>query len=308
MKRSRSRLWPALTLPGTAWLVALFVVPFYAIAAVAFGGFDDILRRPEPVWNPVRWRFGAARSVWNMVVDGTLRPVVGRTVLYVALATALCFAIGYPVAYYVARLAGRRRNLLLGLLIVPFWMSYLMRMLAWVNLLNPEQGWAAEALNAVGASRVFELIGLSDGSDQWFTQPITVIIGLAYGYVPYFILPLYAGLDRLDTRLLEAARDLGARRPSVFWRVTLPLSLPSVGAAVVITALPMFGDYYTNTMLSGASNTEMIGNQIELLTRSAQPQRGAVLVLMLSAVLLVAMAYYTVVVARQTRAAAEARA
>lgn len=307
-RRERQGLWAALTLPGTIWLIVFFVVPFYAIAAVAFGGFDPILLAPEPTWNPLRWRFDATREVLDSIVGGPLQSVFVRTFVYVGLAMALCFAIGYPVAYYVARRSGRWRTLLLVCLILPFWVSYLMRMLAWVNLLNPEGGWASRALNAVDAATWFEWIGLSDGSEVWFGQPITVILGLVYGYVPFFILPLYASLDRLDQRLLEASRDLGATPIETFVRVTLPLSVPGILAASVITALPMFGDYYTNTILSGSPRTEMIGNQIESLTRTIEPQRGSVLVLVLSAVLLLLMAYYLRITVRANREAAEARA
>jgi spermidine/putrescine transport system permease protein len=304
----RQGLWAALTLPGTIWLVLLFLVPFYAIAAVAFGGFDPILLRPLPRWNPLDWQFDAASEVVDQIVGGSLRDVFLRTFVYVGLAMLLCFAIGYPVAYFLARHAGRWRGVLLVCLVLPFWVSYLMRMLAWVNLLNPDGGWASRALNTLHAPELFELLGLGDGSEVWFGQPVTVVLGLVYGYVPFFILPLYASLDRLDGRLLDAARDLGASGRSTFLRVTLPLSVPGILAAAVITALPMFGDYYTNTILSGSPRTEMIGNQIEAYTRTTEPQRGAVLVLILSALLLVLMAYYLVLTMRATRTASEARA
>jgi ABC-type spermidine/putrescine transport system permease subunit I len=301
-RRGGERGWALLALPGTAWILVMFVVPVYAIAAVAFGGFDDMVRRPTPEWNPWQWRFGPARDVWQQVTAGPLRPVALRTGGFVAAATALCLAVGYPVAYYVARHAGRRRVLLLTLLIVPFFTSYVLRMLAWVNLLNPEQGWAASALHAVHAADLFAALGLWDGGEVWLGQPVTVVFGLVYGYVPFFVLPLYAGLERIDEHLIEVARDLGATPRQVFWRVTFPLSLPAATAGLVITALPMFGDYYTNSILSGAANTEMIGNQIELMTRSTQPQRGAALVLMLAAVLLVPIAYHAVIIGRRARA------
>lgn len=306
--RGADAIWAGLTLPGTGWLALFFVVPFYAIGAVAFGGYDLILARPEPRWNPLDWQFESFHAVITDVFAGSLGRVMMRTIGYVTVAMLLCFAIGYPVAYYVARHGGRHRKLLLIALILPFWMSYLMRMLAWVNLLNPEGGWAARALNAVHAPQLVHSIGLGDGTDTWFTQPITVILGLVYGYIPFFVLPLFAGLDRLDGRLLEAARDLGASARATFWRVTLPLSMPAVLAATVITALPMFGDYYTNTILSGSPRTTMIGNQIDSLTRGSQPQKGAGLVLVVSAFLLLFMAYYLVVLARQTREANEVRA
>jgi len=149
----------------------------------------------------------------------------------------------------------------------------------------------------------------------WFSLPdnrnwldgdwYTVVIGLTYGYVPFFILPLYSTLERLDGRLIEAGRDLGASARQTFLRVTLPLSVPGLMAASVITVLPMFGDYYTNSYLtSGSPRTEMVGNQIEnYLRNTSQPQTGASLVLILMAMLFVLMVYYMVTTIRQQRAA-----
>ena len=133
----------------------------------------------------------------------------------------------------------------------------------------------------------------------------TVVLGLVYGYVPFFILPLYSTLERIDGRLIEAGRDLGASSMQTFIRVTLPLSVPGLMAASVITILPMFGDYYTNTYLtSGSPRTEMVGNQIEnYLRNTGQPQTGASLVLILMAMLFVLMVYYMVTTIRQQRAA-----
>jgi spermidine/putrescine transport system permease protein len=229
-------------------------------------------------------------------VGGDLGTVFLRTFRFVGLALLGCVLIGYPVAYYVARVAGRSRGLVLALLVLPFWISYLMRMLAWVNLLQTD-GFV---------NRVLGWIGLS-GDRNWLDGDWpTVVMGLTYGYLPFFILPLYAALERLDTRLIEAARDLGASRVSAFLRVTLPLSVPGLLAAAVIVVLPMCGDYYTNTYLSGGSpRTEMVGNQIEFFLRgTSQPQTGASLVLILMAFLLVAMAYYLWSIARSQREAA----
>jgi ABC-type spermidine/putrescine transport system permease subunit I len=292
----RNGFWGVLSLPGVAWLLALFIVPFYAICAVAFGRVDPILRTPDPVWSPMSWDFSAMNKVFDDVFGGDLQNAMVRTLSFVGLSLALCCLIGYPVAYYVARHASRWRGVLLAALVMPFWISYLMRMLAWVNLLqvdgyfNRLLGWLH-----LGGSRNW-----LDG-DWW-----TVVIGLVYGYIPFFILPLYAALERLDKRLIEAGRDLGASPARVFQRVTLPLSVPGLMAASVITVLPMFGDYYTNTFLSsGSPRTEMIGNQIERdLRQSSQSQTGASLVLILSAMLLVLMTYYLVVTVRAQRSVA----
>ena len=148
---------------------------------------------------------------------GDLWPVSVRTVEYVAASLALCrCAIGYPVAYYIARHASRTKSLLLILLVLPFWISYLMRMLAWVNLLEP--GRIREPVPPVGAHHQ-PAVRLARRAGS-----ITVILGLVYGYIPFLILPLYAALDRIDKSLLEAARDLGASPFRTFLHVTLPLS------------------------------------------------------------------------------------
>ncbi len=281
-------LWAGLATPGIAWMAMFFVVPFYAVAAVAFGRIDPILQTAAPEWNPRYWQFDSFSDVFHRVVSGDLRTVFVRTLVYVVVAVAGCIAVGYPVAYFVSRHAGRWRAALLALMILPFWVSYLMRMLAWVNLLQP-QGWVARALTT-----------LPGGDRAWLSgQPITVVFGLVYGYVPFFILPLYATLDRIDGRLLEAARDLGATSKQSFWRVIVPLSYQGLVAASVITALPMVGDYYTNALLSASPKTAMIGNQIVyFLQDTTQPQIGASLVLILSVVLLIAMAGYLVSVSR----------
>lgn len=292
----RNGFWGVLSLPGVAWLLALFVVPFYAIAAVAFGKVDPILRTADPVWSPLSWNFSALTKMFDRVFTGDLRQVLVRTLAYVFISLALCCLVGYPVAYYVARHASRWRGVLLAALVLPFWISYLMRMLAWVNLLQIDGYF----------NRVLGWLHLG-GSHNWLDgNSPTVVIGLVYGYIPFFILPLYAALERLDKRLIEAGRDLGASPARVFQRVTLPLSVPGLMSASVITVLPMFGDYYTNTFLSGGSpRTNMLGNQIEgYLRQSSQPQSGASLVLILSAMLLVLMTYYLVITVRAQRSVA----
>jgi spermidine/putrescine transport system permease protein len=292
--RDRSRaLWPGLALPGVAWLVAFFLVPFYAVLAVAFGRLDPIFGNAVPVWNPLAWDPTVFTDVLDRVVTAELRDVYLRTFVYVAAALAVCFVVGYPVAYYVARFGGRRRGLLLGLVLAPFWINYLMRMLAWINLLQ-EDGYVNDVLAAVG---------LVDGPVNWLEgRASTVVLGLAYGYLPFFVLPLFAALDRIDRSLIEASADLGVGPARTFWRVTLPLSRHGILAATVITALPMMGDYYTSDLLSGSPRTSMIGNQIEFfLFEGSQKNAGASLVLILSVLLMAAMAYYLVQTDRATR-------
>lgn len=286
----RRAVWPSLAVPGSLWLALFFVVPAYTIACVAFGRIDPIFRDAAPAWNPLDWQFSDAADVVRDILNGPLRGVFLRTTVYVVSAIALCLVIGYPVAYYLARQSGLRRTVLLGLMVIPFWVSFLMRLLAWVNLLEPD-GLATRFMRVFGVDQ------------QWLNgNHLTVILGLTYGYAPFLILPLYASLERIDWRTVEAARDLGATAFQAFLRVTLPLSRAGVAAGTVLIALPMFGDYYTSDLLSRSPRTEMIGNQIDFfLNGSAQKQKGATLVLVLALFLVVAMSWYLVSLSRARR-------
>ena len=293
----RRWLWPALAGPGVLWLILLFLVPFYAILSVAMGRLDPIFSSAEPVWNPIEWDPAIFGEVFADVFGGQLGVIFVRTITYVGIASLLCLLVGYPVAYYVSRHAGRWKVLLLVLIIAPFWINYLMRMLAWVNLLSPE-GWVNDGLM---------FLGILDAPREWLVgKHDTVILGLFYGYIPFLILPLYAALDRIDKSVLEAARDLGASPWRAFLYVTLPLSKQGILAGLVIVMLPMFGDYYTPDLLSGSPKTRMIGNEIEQFINSGVGgARGAALTVVLMAFVAVLMLYYLLSVARATR---EARA
>jgi spermidine/putrescine transport system permease protein len=278
------------------WLAVFFLLPLYAVICVAFGYVDPILGIPRPVWNPLAWN----PESFSFVLDGLFSPggsfqrVFLRTTVYVLAAIALSLAIAYPVAYYVARFGGRWKALLLTGLVAPFFVSYLMRMLAWINLLQDE-GWV---------NTVLRWLGIVNAPVNWLDgRASSVVIGLVYGYVPFMILPLYAFLDRIDGALIEAARDLGASPFQAFRMVTLPLSVPAILAGIVIIALPMFGDYYTPDLLSGSPKTSMIGNQINLYIRGGQQVPvGAALVVVLMLFLTILMGWYLVATARAQRA------
>jgi ABC-type spermidine/putrescine transport system permease subunit I len=286
-----------LAIPGIIWLIVLFIVPFYAVLAIAMGQLDRLFESPIAVWNPLSWSSSNVINAFHDLFGSSAfaGPIVLRTIIYVAVGSLLCLVIGYPAAYFVARFAGRRKGLFLILLIAPFWISYMMRMLAWIDLLQTN-GYLNRALIDLhlASHPINWLGGLS----------VTVVLGLVYGYVPYMILVLYAGLDRIDPALIEAGRDLGLSRVRTFVHVTLPLSRQVIMTGLLITVLPMLGDYYTNTLLSGASSTSMFGNLIEgqLGTPGLEAQ-GAVLSLVLLLVLLVPMIYYVVVTNRSAREA-----
>jgi ABC-type spermidine/putrescine transport system permease subunit I len=284
--RRREVFGAALSLPGMLWLSLFFLVPAYVVACIAFGTVDPVFRSPLPAWNPRDWRGEQFLTVFGRLTgpDGFYGPAVVRTVVYVALGVAGCLLVAYPVAWFVARYGGRRRGLLLALIVAPFWISYMMRMLAWVNLLS-EDGLV---------NRVITLGGLLPTQVDWLSgRATTVVLGLVYGYVPYMILPLYAALDRISPSLLEAARDLGAGRVETFLRVVLPMSMPGVAAGLVLVALPMTGDYFTNDLLSGSPRTAMVGNLVNnAVGNPAQAGQAGALVLLLVAVLAVPMAAY----------------
>jgi spermidine/putrescine transport system permease protein len=286
----------ALAAPGIIWLTLLFIVPFYAVIAIAAGQLNAILRVPMAAWNPLDWTSGNVTTVIHELfgAGAFVGPILVRTLVYVAVASVLSLLIAYPAAYFVARFAGPRKGLFLVLLIAPFWISYMMRMLAWIDLLQTG-GYVNKVLAWLSLSPVNWLGG----------KPATVVLGLVYGYIPYLILVLYAGLDRIDPSLIEAGRDLGLSRTRTFLRVTLPLSRQPILTGMLITVLPMVGDYFTNQLLSGAPQTSMIGNLIQgqLGTPGLEGQ-GAVLSLLLLVVLLIPMIYYVLATNRAAKEAA----
>jgi spermidine/putrescine transport system permease protein len=285
--RSTRLLWPILGLPAMVWIGLFFLIPLYVVFCVAFGTVDPIFRSPVPIWNPLEWQFTQVQVVWDRLFgpNNFYLPAVLRTILYVCVAVVACLLISFPVAYFTARYAGKYRGLVLALLIAPFFISYMMRMLAWINLLQPDG--LVNTFITLGGVIPLEINWLSG-------NPYVVVMGLIYGYVPYMLLPLFAALDRISPSLLEAARDLGASGFDLFRRVILPMSAPGIVAGALLIALPMMGDYFTSDMLSKSPNTAMIGNLINLsiATPGQSGQAGALLILVLL-VLLVPMILYT---------------
>jgi len=287
--------WPSFAAPATIWLAVLFVLPFYVVFGIAFGTVD-ILQSPLPVYQPWYWSYATFNQTLTRFFGAHpfYLPALERTLVYVPLASLICVVLGYAVAYYVARHGGRLKGLILVLLISPFWISYLMRIYAWQSLLEPE-GFINRVLLDVRliATPVSWLVG----------RPVTVILGLVYGYIPYMILPIYGQLDRIDQSLLECGRDLGASPARTFLRVTLPLSRQAILAGLVIVSLPMFGDYYTNNLLGGVK-TSMFGNLIDTsIGNQGGGAEAASLVLILMVLLLIPLAYYL----RSTKRATEER-
>jgi len=295
MRRSRSRdegvwypswFWPSFTAPSTIVLLLLFVFPFYVIVGVAFGKLDPLFGDPIPVWNPAQWdRAALSFTVTNIVSsDGLYHAALIRTLWFVTVATALCLLMGYPFAYFIARHSGRFKAVFLVAFFAPFLISYMMRMTAWVNLLQ-DNGYV---------NQVLRWLGIMDTPYSWLSgKSLTVILGLVYGYVPLMVLPLYAALDRIPQSNLEASRDLGASPTSTFFRVTLPASGQAILAGVILCGLAMFGDYFTNQLLAGTTGTRMIGNWVvDSLASPLQVPRGATLALLLTLLLIAPILYY----------------
>jgi ABC-type spermidine/putrescine transport system permease subunit I len=288
--------WPSFAAPSTLYLFAFFVFPFYVVLAITFGGVDPILRQPVPAWNPATWNTSVLSFTFANIThtDGLYHQAFINTFVFVAVATVGCLLIGYPFAYFLARHAGRWRGLFLVAFFAPFWISYMLRMLAWISLLQ-DDGYV---------NRILLRLGILQHPYPWLSgRPLTLIFGLVYGYVPFMVLPLYATLDRIPDSLLEAGRDLGANPAQTFWRVTLPQSRQGILAGFVICALPMFGDYYTQQLLANTANTRMLGNAVvDSLTQPIFVSRGAALILVMLVILVVPILYYL----RSTnRAAAE---
>ncbi|GGM20319.1 ABC transporter permease [Micromonospora sonchi] len=270
----RYRLLPyLLLLPGVAWLFLFFALPLAQLAAASLYDPNGSLSTGYTM----TWAFGnypaALQAYW---------PQFGRSFRYAGTALVLALLMGYPLAYVIACKAGRWRNLLLVCVVAPMFTSFLVRTLAWKTILS-DHGWL------VGLLRDVHLLG-PDG--RLLATPVAVVLGLTYNFLPFLVLPLYASLERLDHRLVEASRDLYASRWQTFRRVTLPLSRPGLIAGTLLFFIPATGDYI-NAELLGTPNEYMIGNVIDsaFLVRLDYPQGAALSFLLISAILAVVFGY-----------------
>src|SRR3712207_1001374 len=240
--RQRRRLLPLLFLgPGLLWLVVFFAVPLFNQVNVSLSSGD-----PEAGY-VFDWAFG---TYSDAVADYDRQFL--RSVGYAATATVLCFAIAFPLAYFIAFKAGRRKNLMLLLIILPFFVSYVLRTVAW-QLILADTGWVVARLQDVG------LLG---PDSRLLASRTAVIAGITYNFLPFMALPLYVSLEKIDRRLIEAATDLYASRATAFRKVTLPLALPGIFAGSLLTFIPACGDFI-NAALLGTPRQFMIGNVIQ---------------------------------------------
>ncbi|TQE26093.1 ABC transporter permease [Streptomyces ipomoeae] len=278
--RRRGRWTPYLLLaPGLIWLLVFFAMPmiYQASTSVQTGSLEEGYK--------VTWHFA---TYWDALSE--YYPQFLRSVLYAGSATILCLLLGYPLAYLIAFRAGRRRNLILILVIAPFFTSFLIRTLAWKTILS-DGGPVVGALDSLHVLDVTSWLGLTAG-DRVLATPLAVVCGLTYNFLPFMILPLYTSLERIDGRLHEAAGDLYAKPFTTFRKVTFPLSMPGVVSGTLLTFIPASGDY-VNAELLGSTNTQMIGNviQSQFLRILDYPTAAALSFILMAAILIMVTVY-----------------
>ena len=269
--RLRRGLAPyALLTPGTAWLLVFFVVPMYYLGKTALS------QGLFPLFD-----FGWAWGNFSDAVS-SYRTQFVRSLEYAGTATALSLLISYPLAYWIAFRGGRWKNLFLLLVIAPFFVTYLIRTLAWQTILS-DDGIVVNVL------RTLHILG-SDG--RLLATSVAVVTGIIYNFLPFMVLPLYVSLEQIDGRLIEAAEDLYANRVVSFLRVTLPLSLPGVFAGILLTFIPAAGDF-VNAQLLGTPQQYMIGNviQSQFLSIRDYPTAAALSFVLMGAILVLVLVF-----------------
>lgn len=257
--------------PGLIWLVLFFLVPVVMLFRAALS------TKPSRFANPVfSWDWSNFSSAFSDYGDEFVRSFV-----YAGIATVLAILLGYPLAYWIATQGGKYRNLLIGLVVVPFFTSYLIRTIAWTSILRDDGP-------AVNLLHLLPWVG-SDG--RVLATPWAVIGGLTYNFISFMILPIYVSLEKIDFRLTEAAADLYGTPWTAFRKIVLPLSMPGVFAGSLLVFIPAAGDYLNNRYL-GSAKTSMIGTvvQNQFLVQVDFPQAAAlsvVLMVIITALVLV---------------------
>ncbi len=270
--RLKQRLVPYWLLgPGLLWLLLFFVVPMYFMGELA-------LRSGTLTTG---YTFTSEWANFPDSLSGHTEQIV-RSFVYAGTATVLALAIGYPLAYAIAFRSGRFKLLLLFAVIAPFFTTYLIRTIAWKTILSDDSPVVS----------VLQVLALLPEDGRILATPAAVIAGLTYNFLPFMILPLYANLERLDVRLIEAAKDLYSSSRLAFLKVTLPLTMPGIVAGVLLTFIPAFGDYI-NAQLLGGTGQAMVGNVIQslYLNQRDYPEAAALSFLMMGLILAVVTIY-----------------
>ena len=223
------------------WLLVFFLLPFAIILKISLA--DPVIAKPPftPMFDDAGGLSVTLDNFLFLLTDKLYAWTYLKSVLMALSATVLCLALGFPMAYGIARSAPGTRNLLLLLVVLPFWISFLLRVYAWMGLLN----------NYGVINNTLMFLGLVDQPLQIMYTDFAIFIGLTYSYLPFMILPLYASLERMDLDLVEAAQDLGASRTGAFWDVTWPLARPGVIAGCLLVFIPAIGEYVIPYLLGG---------------------------------------------------------
>jgi len=280
LRRVRRNYTPyLLLLPGLAWLVVFFVVPMLSLASQSLqtGSVDT--------GYTLTWHF-------QTYVDALSRfwPHFARSIVFAGTATVFTLLLAYPLAYFMAQKSGRWKNILLVLVIAPFFTSFLIRTLAWQTILT-DNGPVVALARSIHFTDLLQWMQLTS-NDSLMNSRFAVIAGLTYNFLPFMILPLYANLERLDHSLIEAAGDLYATPVQTFWKVTWPLSLPGVVGGTLLTFIPAAGDFI-NSRLLGNTQTVMIGQVIDSEFLRVQDYAvAAALSFVLMAVIVIIVALY----------------
>jgi spermidine/putrescine transport system permease protein len=239
-----------LVLPGVAWLAAFFLVPLVIIFVVSLGTRDA--SGHINLSHPGLQNYAEATRPEYL-------PAFANSLRYALITTLLSIGLGYPIAYWISRYGGERKVLLLILVMLPFWTSYLIRTYAWMIILR-DNGVLNGILQAIGITQEPLILLNTD---------LSVILGMTYGFLPFAILPLFVSIDRLDDNLVEAGRDLYASGRGAFLHVTLPLTMPGIVAAALLTFIPAIGDYVTPDLLGGAQ-TSTIAKIVQVIFTSGR--------------------------------------
>jgi spermidine/putrescine transport system permease protein len=283
-QRSGRKIPYLLLLPGMAFTFVFFVIPLITLLKISLSTKPD---RLIPNYD-FTWEWSNYSSAFT-----EFGSQLGRSFAYAGIATLLCLLIGYPVAYFIAFKAGSWRNILLGLVMVPFFTSFLLRTIAWQSLLNDN----GPVLGVVGwfdwanLEQFLDNIGILDEGRLLNTQ-VAVIGGLTYNFLPFMLLPLYVSLEKIDVGLVDAASDLYSPFRRTFRTVILPLSLPGIFAGTLLTFIPATGDFI-NAELLGSARTSVIGNvvQTQFLERNDYPTAAAISFVLMAMITLMVLVY-----------------
>jgi spermidine/putrescine transport system permease protein len=272
LRRHRGLIPYLFLVPGGLWLLLFFVLPMLTMASVAL--------QEGTLGTGYRFTFNV--GIFPEVL-GRYDAQFLRSLLYALIVTGLTLAIGYPMAYTIAFRGGRYKNVLLLLVILPFFTSFIIRTISWKFILA-DQGFVLGTLKD---------IGILDDGFRLLATPIAVISGITYNYLPFVVLPLYVALEKIDYRLVEAATDLYASRAQAFMRVTLPLSMSGVFAGSLLAFIPAAGDYINAELLGGTRDTTMIGNVVQTLylTNNDYPQASAISLILMTVLIVGVIAY-----------------